>query len=158
MKIEFDKSEISVGALLGCFSIPSNAEYLITEIGIAINFYQNLAVDKNLLKPYQIDVYDGKKVHTLFSMFSNSNQKQFIANHIPSAKLLVSNAEEITKNWEFICEFICSQFNDELITLNIKFNITKDDLDITFVSVSSKVMNEDEMRSFPLILSLLTPS
>ena len=74
MKIEFDKSEISVGALLGCFSIPSNAEYLITEIGIAINFYQNLAVDKNLLKPYQIDVYDGKKVHTLFSMFSNSNQ------------------------------------------------------------------------------------
>ena len=158
MKIEFDKSEISVGALLGCFSIPSNAEYLITEIGIATHFYKNLAVDKNLLKPYQIDAYDSNRIHTLFSMFSNPNQKQFIANHIPSAKLLVSNAEEITKNWEFICEFICSQFNGDLITLNIKFNIIKDDLDITFVSASSKVMNEDEMRSFPLILSLLTPS
>ena len=158
MKIEFDKSEISVGALLGCFSIPSNAEYLITEIGIATHLYENLAVDKDLLKPYQIDSYDGTRIHTLFSMFSNPNQKQFIVNHIPSAKLVVSNTEEITKNWEFICEFICSQFNGDLITLNIKFNIIKDDLDITFVSASSKVMNEDEMRSFPLILSLLTPS
>lgn len=157
MKIEFDKSEISVSALLGCFSIPSNAEYLITEIGIAIHSYQNLAVDKDLLKPYQIDAYDGNRIHTLFSMFSNPNQKQFIANHIPSAKLVVSNTEEITKNWEFVCEFICSQFNDELITLNIKFNTSKDDLDITSVSASSKAMDKDEMRSLPLILSLLTP-
>lgn len=157
MKIEFDKSEISVSALLGCFSIPSNEEYLITEVGIAINLYKNLAVDKDLLKPYQIDAYDGNRIHTLFSMFSNPNQKQFIANHIPSAKLIVSNTEEITKHWEFICEFICSQFNSELITLNIKFNIAKDDLDITYVSASSKLIDGDEMRSLPLILSLLTP-
>lgn len=158
MKIDFQNNEISVGALLSCFSLPSNAEYLITEIGIAINYYQNLAVDKSLLNPYQIEIYDGKRLHTLFSMFTNPNQKQFIENHIQSARLVVSNTETITKDWEFICEFICPQFNDELITLSIKFNIAKDNLDITFVSANSKLMGKDEMRSLPLILSLLTPT
>jgi hypothetical protein len=129
----------------------------MTEIGIAMNFYQNLAADKSLVNPYQLQVRGKNRTHTLFSMFSNPNQKQFIANHIPSAKLVVSNAEEITKNWEFVCEFICSQFNDKLITLNIKFNTTKDDLDIASVSASSKAMDKVEMRSLPLILSLLTP-
>lgn len=157
MKIEFDKSEISVGALLGCFSIPSNAEYLITEIGIATHLYENLAVDKDLLKPYQIDSYDGNRIHTLFSMFSNPNQKQFIANHIPSAKLVVSNREEITKNWEFICEFICSQFNNVPITLNIKFNIARNDFDIVSVSAESKLLTKNEMLSLNLILMLIQP-
>ena len=158
MKIEFDKSEISVGALLGCFSIPSNAEYLITEIGIATHLYENLAVDKDLLKPYQIDSYDGNRIHTLFSMFSNPNQKQFIANHIPSAKLVVRDAKEIAKDCEFVCSFTCAQYDNQLIQLNIKLLITKKDFDVVSVSANSKVINKAELRSLPLIISLLTPS
>ena len=157
MKLEFDKSEISVSALLGCFSIPSNAEYLMTEIGIAMNFYQNLAVDKSLVNPYQLQAHDNNRTHTLFSMFANANQKQFLKNHIPSAILEVKNTKELTKGWKLICEFICSQFNNVPITLNIKFNIAKNDFDIVSVSAESKLLTKDDLLSLPLILMLIQP-
>lgn len=157
MKLEFDKSEISVNALLGCFSIPSNAEYLMTEIGIAMNFYQNLAIDKSLVNPYQLQAHDNNRTHTLFSMFANANQKQFLKNHIPSAILEVKNTKELTKGWELICEFICSQFNNVPITLNIKFNIAKNDFDIVSVSAESKLLTKDDLLSLPLILMLIQP-
>ena len=158
MKLEFDKSEISVSALLGCFSIPSNAEYLMTEIGMAMNFYQNLAVDKSLVNPYQLQAHDNNRTHTLFSMFANAKQKQFIKNHIPSAKLVVRDAKEIAKDCEFVCSFTCAQYDNQLIQLNIKLLITKKDFDVVSVSANSKVINKAELRSLPLIISLLTPS
>ncbi|QWE14362.1 hypothetical protein [Polynucleobacter sp. AP-Sving-400A-A2] len=157
MKLEFDKSEISVSALLGCFSIPSNAEYLMTEIGIAMNFYQNFAVDKSLVNPYQLQAHDNNRTHTIFSMFTNANQRQFIKNHIPSAMLEVKNTKEFTKGWELICEFICSQFNNVPITLNIKFNIAKNDFDIVSVSAESKLLTKNDLLSIPLILMLIQP-
>lgn len=158
MKVDFHKDEISVNALLDCFSIPSNMEYLLTEIGIAINFYQNLAVDKTLSNLYQLDIFDGNKLHTLFSMFSNSTQKQFIKNHIPSAKLIIKDATDIRKNWELICSFVCPQFDNKPIELAIKFHITKNNFDFVSASATSKLLKEDELRSLSLMLPLLTPA
>jgi len=157
LKVEFDTSDISVSGLLGCFSIPSNIEYILTEIGIAINFYKHLAVDKTLINPFQLNVQDDSRTHTLFSMFSNPNQKQFIKQRITSATLVVKNATEITKDWEFSCNFVCEQFQNKAIILNIRLNITKDDLDIVSVSAESKLLTKDDLLSLPLFLSLLTP-
>lgn len=145
MKLEFAEDEISVKALLECFSIPSNAKYLFTEIGIAN-------------KPHQIQARDNNRTHTLFSMFSSDNQKRFINSYISSAKLIVKNATEFEKNCEFVCSFTCAQFENQPIELGIKLRLTKEKIDAISAYAISAQITEDELRSIPLILTLLMPN
>ena len=155
MRQDFSKDAIKVGALLECFSMPSNTKYLLTEIGIAINYLQHLAVDKTLLNPYEIQVKDGDITNTLFTMFANSNQKSFAKKYITNAKLIIRNTANIKVGWEFICDFVCPQFNNAPITISIQLNLTNDDFEITNVFAESNSHNENDLQSFPLILMLL---
>ena len=155
MRLDFTKDEIKVGALLECFSFPSNVKYLLTEIGIAINYLQNLAVDKTLLNPYELQVKDGNTTNTLFTLFSNNNQKDFAKKHITNAKLVIRNTANIKAGWEFICDFVCPQYNNAPITISIQLNLTNDDFEIEKVFAESNALTKNDLQSLPLILMLL---
>lgn len=155
MRQDFAKDAIKVGALLECFSMPSNIKYLLTEIGIAINYLQHLAVDKTLLNPYEIQVKDGDITNTLFTMFADNSQKNFAKRHITNAKLVIRNTANIKANWEFICDFVCPQYDNAPITLGIQLNLINDDLEVTNVFAESNALNANDLQSLPLILMLL---
>ena len=158
MKTNLVNFERDVERLLRCFSIPSNRDYVLTEAGVALKLNSEIYDTQSEKKDHEIIVYKDKRLHTLFSIWSNKSQKQFVSNHVQFAMLTLRDTSDIENNLLLTIDCCSPQLDLLPVLLSVNFNLHKNDIEVISVSADSTEMDEKQLHQLPLILSLILPT